>query len=81
MLMAYEKPWGIPMPLLGTLFIYLASIFSLYSALEYSVNLVKKLKLQRQKKMTDKTEEHSLTSEDTENTKIEDTSEETIDAS
>lgn len=81
MLMAYEKPWGIPMPLLGTLFIYLASIFSLYSALEYSVNLVKKLKLQRQKKMTDKTEEQSLTSEDTENTKIEDTSEETIDAS
>jgi CDP-diacylglycerol--glycerol-3-phosphate 3-phosphatidyltransferase len=81
MLMAYEKPWGIPMPLLGTLFIYLASIFSLYSALEYSVNLVKKLKLQRQKKMTDKTEEQSLTSEKTENTKKEDTSGETIDAS
>lgn len=81
MLMAYEKPWGIPMPLLGTLFIYLASIFSLYSALEYSVNLVKKLKLQRQKKITDKTEEQSLTSEKTENTKKEDTSGETIDAS
>lgn len=78
MLMANEKPWGIPMPLLGTLFIYLASIFSLYSALEYSVNLVKKIKLERQKKVTEKKEEPSVT---TDNSNKEDTSGETIDAS
>jgi len=78
MLMANEKPWGIPMPFLGTLFIYLASIFSLYSALEYSVNLVKKLKLQRQKKVTEKQEEQPV---NTDNNKKEDTSGETIDAS
>lgn len=42
-LMAYDHPWGIPMPFLGTLCIYLASIFSLYSALQYSAGLVKKI--------------------------------------
>ena len=47
MLMAYDKPWDIPFPLMGTIFIYLASLFSLYSATEYSVNLVKKIKLLR----------------------------------
>ncbi|MCO4793063.1 MAG: CDP-diacylglycerol--glycerol-3-phosphate 3-phosphatidyltransferase [Bacteriovoracaceae bacterium] len=57
LLMAYDTPWGIPMPLLGTLFIYLASIFSLYSALEYSVNLLKNLKLQRQRKLSEKSQE------------------------
>ncbi|MCP4914806.1 MAG: CDP-diacylglycerol--glycerol-3-phosphate 3-phosphatidyltransferase [Oligoflexia bacterium] len=42
-LMAYDRPWGIPMPLLGTVFIYLASIISMYSALEYSIGLVRKI--------------------------------------
>jgi CDP-diacylglycerol--glycerol-3-phosphate 3-phosphatidyltransferase len=43
-LMAYDTPWGIPMPLLGISFIYLASLFSLYSAVDYSLNLIKRLK-------------------------------------
>lgn len=43
LLMANDKPWGLDMPLLGTIAIYLASIFSLYSALEYSLGLIKKL--------------------------------------
>jgi CDP-diacylglycerol--glycerol-3-phosphate 3-phosphatidyltransferase len=47
MLMAYDKPWGIPMITMGNIFIYLASFFSLYSAFEYSFNLFKKLKLKR----------------------------------
>lgn len=46
-LMANDKPWGIPMPLLGAIGIYLASIFSVYSALEYSLGLVKKIKAKR----------------------------------
>lgn len=44
LLMANDTPWGIPMALLGTICIYLASLFSLYSALEYSLGLVKKIK-------------------------------------
>lgn len=47
MLMAYDKPWGIPMIMMGNIFLYLASFFSLYSAFEYSFNLFKKLKLKR----------------------------------
>lgn len=46
-LMANDTPYGIPMPTLGFIFIMLASIFSLYSALEYSLGLVKKIKLKR----------------------------------
>lgn len=49
LLMAYDKPWGIPMPLLGTICIYLASIFSLYSALEYSMGLIKNFKAKKNK--------------------------------
>lgn len=44
LLMANDIPWGIDMPLLGTVAIYLASLFSLYSALEYSAGLIKKIK-------------------------------------
>jgi CDP-diacylglycerol--glycerol-3-phosphate 3-phosphatidyltransferase len=80
MLMANEKPWGIPMPFLGTLFIYLASIFSLYSALEYSVNLVKKLKLQRLERKSEKKEDNVASSEIM-TTKKEDTSGDNTDAS
>lgn len=54
LLMANDKPWGLDMPLLGTIAIYLASLFSLYSALEYSVGLITKIqklrKENRQKK-------------------------------
>ncbi len=47
LLMIYEKPYGIPMPLIGTALLYLASFFSLYSALEYSLSLIKKIKVKR----------------------------------
>lgn len=44
-LMAYDNPWNIlPMPLVGITLIYLACLFSLYSALEYSVGILKKLR-------------------------------------
>ncbi len=43
LLMAYDKPWGLDMPLLGTIAIYLASLFSLYSALEYSFGFLRKV--------------------------------------
>lgn len=43
LLMANDKPWGLDMPLLGTIAIYLASLFSMYSALEYSIGLIKKI--------------------------------------
>jgi CDP-diacylglycerol--glycerol-3-phosphate 3-phosphatidyltransferase len=46
-LMANDRPFGIPMPELGYIFITLASIFSLYSALQYSLGLLKKIKLKR----------------------------------
>jgi CDP-diacylglycerol--glycerol-3-phosphate 3-phosphatidyltransferase len=44
LLMAYDYPWGIPMPLLGSICIYIASFISVYSALEYSMGLIKKLR-------------------------------------
>jgi len=50
LLMAYDTPWGINMPLLGTILMYLSSLFSLYSALEYSVGLLKKIKKIRKEK-------------------------------
>jgi CDP-diacylglycerol--glycerol-3-phosphate 3-phosphatidyltransferase len=43
-LMAYDKPWGIPMPLLGTGFIYIAFFFSVYSAGIYTYGLLQKIK-------------------------------------
>ena len=46
-LMANDLPWGLNMPLIGTIAIYLASLFSLYSALEYSVGFIKKIQKQR----------------------------------
>lgn len=54
LLMAYDIPWGIDMPLLGTIAIYLASIFSLYSALEYSVGLLAKIQKMRKEKKESK---------------------------
>ena len=47
LLMAYDKPFGIPFPILGSIFIYLASLFSIYSALQYSLGLVKKIQQKR----------------------------------
>ena len=50
LLMANDAPWGLDMPLLGTIAIYLASIFSLYSAFEYSIGLIRKIKKIRKEK-------------------------------
>jgi CDP-diacylglycerol--glycerol-3-phosphate 3-phosphatidyltransferase len=44
LLMANDIPFGINMPVLGTAAIMLASIFSIYSALEYSIGFVKKVR-------------------------------------
>ena len=57
LLMANDAPWGLDMPLLGTIAIYLASIFSLYSAFEYSIGLIKKIqKIRKEKKRSQKIE-------------------------
>lgn len=51
LLMADDVFMGIDMPLLGTIAIYLASIFSLYSAFEYSIGLIRKIqKIRKEKK-------------------------------
>lgn len=48
MLMAYDNMFGIiPLPLLGDICIYITSILSLYSALGYSLGLIKNLKQKR----------------------------------
>ena len=48
-LMVYEEwPFGLSLPVLGTWLLGLASIFSCYSALEYSLRLMKKIKRKRQ---------------------------------
>jgi CDP-diacylglycerol--glycerol-3-phosphate 3-phosphatidyltransferase len=58
LLMANDVPWGINMPLLGTIAIYLASLFSLYSAIEYSIGLIGKIqKLRKEKKKQQKVEQ------------------------
>ena len=54
MLMANDIPFGLNMPLIGTVAIYLASIFSLYSALEYSIGLIKKIQKLRLKRKLEK---------------------------
>ncbi|MDD4974179.1 MAG: CDP-diacylglycerol--glycerol-3-phosphate 3-phosphatidyltransferase [Bacteriovorax sp.] len=51
LLMANDRPWGLDLPLYGTIAIYLASIFSIYSALEYSLGLIRKIqKLRKENK-------------------------------
>lgn len=54
LLMADDAPFGIPMNLLGNIFIYLAAIFSLYSAFEYSLGTIKKMKIARMSKLKNK---------------------------
>lgn len=52
MLMAYDKPFPyISFPLLGTILIYLAFFFSVYSAGNYTYGLIKKVKESRTKKL------------------------------
>jgi CDP-diacylglycerol--glycerol-3-phosphate 3-phosphatidyltransferase len=50
MLMCNENWWIFPFPQLGITLIYIASIISLWSAVLYSVSMVRKLKLDRQAK-------------------------------
>jgi CDP-diacylglycerol--glycerol-3-phosphate 3-phosphatidyltransferase len=50
MLMANEVWLGIPFPTLGTICIYLAAALSLYSAFDYSLNCVRKLKQVRKRR-------------------------------
>lgn len=52
LLMAHATPFGIPMVTLGTWAMILATVFSLYSALEYSVGLLAKIqKIRKEKKL------------------------------
>ena len=51
MLMAWDKPWPfLPFPILGTIFIYIAFLFSVYSAGIYTYNLINKIKIARAEK-------------------------------
>lgn len=50
MLMANEPWWIFNFPLLGIIFIYIASILSLWSAITYSITIIKKLKIDRKRK-------------------------------
>ena len=56
MLMAFETPYGIPFPLMGTIAVYISAIISIYSATEYSLQLIKKIKLNRKEKKLAKQE-------------------------
>lgn len=50
LLMIYQKWWIIPMGLIGTVLIYIASFLSLFSSVLYSLGLIQKLKLNRKLK-------------------------------
>ena len=50
LLMIQDRPLGIPLLGIGTVFIYLACFFSLYSAVEYSFGLAKKIKNKKRAK-------------------------------
>jgi CDP-diacylglycerol--glycerol-3-phosphate 3-phosphatidyltransferase len=50
MLMCNEQWYFIPFPQIGIIFIYIASIISLWSAVLYSISMVQKLKADRQAK-------------------------------
>jgi CDP-diacylglycerol--glycerol-3-phosphate 3-phosphatidyltransferase len=50
MLMIHEKFLGLPLPLMGTVLIYVAAVISLLSALLYSLSMVKKLRERRLEK-------------------------------
>lgn len=53
-LMVNETWQQIPFPLIGSSLIYIACILSLWSATQYTFNMVSKLKLKRQKKKSQK---------------------------
>lgn len=47
MLMLYEDFLGLDLPLIGTILIYVAALLSLWSALKYSLSMIKKLQEKR----------------------------------
>lgn len=50
MLMVYDEFLGMDMALLGTILIYIAALLSLWSALKYSLSMIKKLQEKRAEK-------------------------------
>jgi CDP-diacylglycerol--glycerol-3-phosphate 3-phosphatidyltransferase len=61
MLMIYENFLGMNLPLIGTVLIYISAILSFWSALRYSVSMIRKLKAKRaEKKKLKKKERESL---------------------
>ena len=52
LLIANDLLWIIPMDLLGTIFLYIATLLSCYSALTYSIGVIKKIKLRKIKKQS-----------------------------
>lgn len=59
MLMANEPWWIFNFPLLGIIFIYIASILSMWSAITYSISIISKLKNSRKEKRILKKESNS----------------------
>ena len=50
MLMIYDDFLGLDLPLIGTVLMYIAALLSLWSALKYSLSMIKKLKENRAEK-------------------------------
>lgn len=50
MLMIYDDFFGLDLPIIGTALIYVAALLSLWSALKYSLNMIKKLQEKRLEK-------------------------------
>jgi CDP-diacylglycerol--glycerol-3-phosphate 3-phosphatidyltransferase len=64
MLMAFDRPFEIDLPFIGTICIVFASAISLYSALEYSLGLIKKIeKLRKEKRKLKKELKKEIKSE------------------
>lgn len=68
LLMPNTNFYDIPLPIIGTIMIYIASFLSVYSALQYSLGLVKKLKAKKMEKLSND-DDTTATLEDTEEPK------------
>lgn len=64
MLMLYEDFLGLDLPIIGTALIYISALLSLWSALKYSLSMIKKLQEKRSEKRKLK-KEHKLAKEGT----------------
>lgn len=60
MLMVYDQFLGLNLPMIGTALMYVAALLSLWSALKYSLSMVKKLKEKRAEKKKQKRGRQSL---------------------